>query len=84
MEGYCRLYGIPFHCIEAMESQFVNSGQDDYRNWRRQCYDEYVAKFSDKNTFVATAHTLNDQTETILMKLLRGAHMSNLRGVSLA
>ncbi len=32
--------------------------------------------------FIATAHHMEDQIETILMKLLRGAHITNFHGVS--
>ena len=31
--------------------------------------------------FIATAHTHDDQLETLLMKLLRGVHLTNFQGV---
>jgi tRNA(Ile)-lysidine synthase len=36
---------------------------------------------SSSSCYVATAHHLGDQAETLLLKLTRGAHISNLRGM---
>lgn len=81
MKSVCKSFDIPFRCIEAGNNQFVNCGQDDYRNWRRKNYQDIFDTYKDRNAFIATAHTSDDQTETILMKLLRGAHISHIQGV---
>lgn len=54
------------------------------RSWRisqsLQILDSLPGLPNDK--YIATAHHMEDQLETILMKLLRGAHITNFHGVS--
>ena len=62
------------------ESNFQNNA----RNWRREESLKIIqSNYNESSThrFIATAHNSEDQTETILLKLLRGAHISHLQGV---
>ncbi len=61
------------------------------RSWRRQeCARilHSVDKRPDRaaptagSKFVATAHTRDDQVETLLLKMMRGVHLSNMQPVS--
>ena len=81
IESICKGYDIPFHSIEAADNQFSIGVQNAARDWRRQCYDKMITN-SKVPTYVLTGHTLDDQTETLLMKLLRGVHLSNFQPVS--
>ena len=70
-----------------------NSVQQYAREWRRreaarllkeQCsLSESSGIYNSPNTrgFVVTAHHADDQTETILLKLLRGVHISSIGGM---
>jgi tRNA(Ile)-lysidine synthase len=49
------------------------------RNLRYQCFHELIA--SGEADAIATAHTLDDQAETVIMKLLRGAWTEGLSAI---
>lgn len=57
--------------------------QDKARIWRKA---ESLALLNSFNNpygrFISTAHHRDDQLETIVMKLLRGTFIANIRGVS--
>jgi hypothetical protein len=70
-----------------------SSFQDDARSWRRRecrsilndtggtavnARSGVSGAGRGEAAFIATAHHLDDQTETLLLKVLRGAHLSNL------
>ena len=60
-----------------------SSFQDTARLWRRrECRSILDGTGTGTGTagsaFIVTAHHLDDQTETLLLKVLRGAHLSNL------
>ena len=61
--------------------------QDLARNWRRKESLKLADKICSLNSqqvnkvYIATAHQQEDQVETILMKLLRGVHLSKLQQV---
>ena len=72
--------GLPFHLRETAELKKRRGGiQEAARNWRR----EESRKLLDQlgAGWVATGHHLDDQAETILLKLMRGSHLKNLRGM---
>jgi len=57
--------------------------QDTARRWRRKCSEEILQTKEtiggrEKVRYIVTGHHQDDQTETLLLKLLRGAHLSNL------
>ncbi len=73
-------YKIPFHCKTAKHLKSGQSGlQDSARQWRIE------ESLKIQNTVgadcIATGHHADDQTETLLLKWLRGTHISNLQGM---
>lgn len=78
VQGYCKDNGVK--CIsykwqgEKLESEL------SARRWRYACYEEII-----KNGLadcVATAHHMNDNAETVLFNLARGASLSGVTGIT--
>jgi tRNA(Ile)-lysidine synthase len=61
-------------------ADFKESIEEAARNLRYQVFGSILA--SGKADKIATAHTADDQAETVLMKLLRGAWTEGLSGIS--
>lgn len=82
-DGLCGELGIPFHLRRIDVAGFARerrmNRQEAARDLRYRefetCADELGA------TRIAVAHTLDDQAETVLMRLLRGAGPSGLAGI---
>ena len=79
-------YNIKYHSIVMSDSRLADESnfQNNARNWRREESLKILQLHpneSSSNRFIATAHNKEDQTETILLKLLRGTHISHLQGV---
>ncbi len=68
-------HGLPFHCA----TQSVGPSEDDARQARLA----YFASLRETGLVdrIATGHTLDDQAETVLFRLLRGASPSGLEGI---
>ena len=72
--------GLPFHLQVAEE--WPSSGVPAAaRAWRRKHALSLAASLPGPAR-VATAHTADDQRETLLLKLLRGVHVSRLSGMA--
>lgn len=72
--------GLPFHLRETVELKKRRGGvQEAARNWRREESRRLLDQLG--AGWVATGHQLDDQAETILLKLMRGSHLENLRGM---
>ena len=72
---------MTFHCRVLPESSRFGLGlQLRAREWRRkECLEilrSIVSKSDQKHAYVVTAHHADDQVETTILKLLRGAHLS--------
>jgi tRNA(Ile)-lysidine synthase TilS/MesJ len=60
--------------------------QETSRNWRKsECLKivQSYAENSVSNCYVVTAHHRDDQVETLMLKFLRGVHISNFHAVSI-
>lgn len=77
---------MTFHAIELQDpNRSQQSGFQEFaRKWRQQECESIINKLRNtKNTHycVLMAHHADDQVETLLLKLLRGVHISNLSPV---
>jgi tRNA(Ile)-lysidine synthase len=87
-ELFCRRlaerYGLPFRSrsldVAAYARREGLNLEDAGRRARMEFLDEVATRF--RATAIALAHHADDQAETVLMRLLRGAGMTGLRGMS--
>ncbi|MBI4082139.1 MAG: tRNA lysidine(34) synthetase TilS [Candidatus Lambdaproteobacteria bacterium] len=73
--------GLPFHLRRATHLAARTSGvQAAARRWR---FEQAEALRAERGAaWVATGHQRDDQLETLLLKLLRGAHLTRLAGMA--
>jgi tRNA(Ile)-lysidine synthase len=80
----CERMGVPLltHAVDtaAHASRQGETIEEAARNLRYDFFRSLIA--TGKATHVLTAHTLDDQAETVLMKLLRGAWLEGLAAIS--
>ncbi|MBE7079302.1 MAG: tRNA lysidine(34) synthetase TilS [Clostridiales bacterium] len=74
VEGLCKEYDLPFYrfdedCIARAKREKV-SLETAARNFRKEAFFEVLK--TGKADFLATAHHLNDEAETVLFRLARG------------
>ncbi len=78
-----RQLGFSFECArvdtEAFRKKCGLSLEDAARGLRYSFFNEILAKRSAQR--IATAHTLNDQAETVIMRLIRGSGSQGLAGI---
>lgn len=84
VESLCARLAIPL-TIQAVDTAdhantYGETLEEAARNLRYRLFRELLA--SGAATSVATAHTLDDQAETVLMKLLRGAWLEGLSAIA--
>lgn len=72
-------YGVPFYRHEAQPAAQRGNLEDAARQMRRRFFAGLIEEgVADR---VATGHTLDDQAETVLFRLLRGAGIAGLAGI---
>ena len=80
VKSLAKHYKIPFHYRTAKHLKPGQAGlQETARQWRIEESIKILKNIS--ADCIATGHHADDQTETLLMKWLRGAHISNLQGM---
>jgi len=80
VKSLAKKYEIPFFCKISKHLHRGQSGlQEAARKWR--ITESLNLLDSIGGGYIATGHHADDQTETLLLKLLRGAHISNLKGM---
>ncbi len=85
VEALAQQYGLPCHTeTTAVLGQATSGFQEKARAWRRsvimRLLSESAAPLGTQR--VATAHHQDDQMETLLLKILRGCHLSHLQGMA--
>ena len=80
VESLSKLHKIPFHYKTAKHLKHGQPGlQESARNWRIK--ESCLLLETLGGGCIATGHHADDQTETFLLKWLRGSHISNLQGM---
>ena len=80
VESLAKQYKIPFHYKKTKNLHYGQSGlQESARNWRIEQSSLLLESIG--GGCIATGHHADDQTETFLLKWLRGSHISNLQGM---
>lgn len=73
-------YGVPFYSHQWLEKDHPDSGiEEAARNERYNFFESLMIKHS--ISYLMTGHHLDDQIETILMRLTRGASLEQLLGI---
>jgi tRNA(Ile)-lysidine synthase len=77
---HAELLGIPFFLKRVQGHSLAEPGME---NWARQERYTFLHEIRSQTgcSLIATGHTLDDQAETILMRMLRGTGLNGLRGV---
>ena len=79
----CRKYNIEFYSkrieIEKIAKNEKIGTEEAGRNIRYQFFNEILEKTSSNK--IATAHTSNDNAETVLMNIIRGTGTTGLKGI---
>lgn len=83
VEGLCRRLDIPLHVHHVdVPGQVAGGGGGVEESARELRYGVFSSLLAEGHAdAVLTAHTLEDQAETVLMKLLRGAWTAGLSGI---
>jgi tRNA(Ile)-lysidine synthase len=83
VKTFCEQRGIPIHLEAANIRKFANENRYSLEEAghikREQIYNKYLRE--NEYDVVATAHNLNDQAETILMRILEGTGLDGLAGI---
>lgn len=84
LQQLCERLDVPLYVkhvdVPAAAQANRETVEEAARNARREFFRELIA--DGRATHVATAHTLDDQAETVMLKLLRGAWLEGLGGIS--
>lgn len=77
VKAYCLSNGIELHTFVAEKG--VLKDENGARKWRLDCYKKVLEEGA--ADCIATAHHLNDNAETVLFNLARGASVSGVCGI---
>jgi tRNA(Ile)-lysidine synthase len=77
-------HSVAFFCGSKNVPALVKADGGNLEEVARACRLEFLGAIAKRENFgkIATGHTLNDQAETVLMKLLRGAGSAGLGGIA--
>ena len=79
---FCQQSGIPLEIKRVNTPQVIRKSGENLESCARRLRYDFLFQLAQKeNHRVATGHTLNDQAETFLMKMVRGAGPGGLSGI---
>ena len=83
VKAYCDANGIPFFSGEGQVKAYAEDAKLSIEEAARLCRYRFLFETAHNQhaEAVAVAHTADDQVETVLMHLLRGAGLSGLKGM---
>ncbi|MDA2934359.1 tRNA lysidine(34) synthetase TilS [Acidobacteria bacterium AH-259-D05] len=82
VRGLCREAGISLEVKQIDTQQEIEKSGENLESCARRLRYDFLFQLALRgNSRVATGHTLNDQAETFLMKLIRGAGPAGLSGI---
>jgi tRNA(Ile)-lysidine synthase len=73
-KAFCDKKGIEFHCLEVDGKNLPDASENALRDIRYAWFEKF-------DGFILTAHTADDNAETFLLNLIRGAGVSGLTGI---
>lgn len=77
VKAYCGGNGIYLYCFSAKKGDLKD--ENGARKWRLECYKKVIK--GGNADCIATAHHMNDNAETVLFNLARGASVSGVCGI---
>ncbi len=82
VENYCKEKNIPCYILQKEVEKIAKDQkigtEEAGRNLRYKFFNEILEKT--KSNKIATAHTKNDNAETVLMNIIRGSGTSRIKG----
>ena len=81
VRDWCRERGIPLHFSSGDTAEYAKERGLSLEEAGRDLRYAFLEGLCDEKTVVATAHQAEDQAETILLNLLRGAGLRGLCGI---
>lgn len=83
VENLCKKYSLPFHCknvdVNELAKKLKTSCEEAGRIARYDFFNELKQSLNAQK--ISTAHNINDNTETVLMRILRGTDIKGLSGI---
>jgi tRNA(Ile)-lysidine synthase len=83
VEKISRKYSLPFYSVSKDVKLYAEERGKNLEEAGRELRYNFLRKTTDKigSARIATAHTMNDQAETVLMRILRGRGPRGLAGI---